>query len=104
MANMLRVGKVATTIRKEGLETKIRFHQTDVVSFDDNQIKLDTGGWFTKTTKTRMNQASHQFNLGFRVYQRKGFWYVFYHGKVYSFSNSQTLILNRSNNQFPPVS
>lgn len=40
-------------------------------------VRLNTGGYFTKTTKKRMNQFAEMFNLGFRVVQDKGNWYVF---------------------------
>jgi hypothetical protein len=32
-----------------------------------------------------MNQASNQFGLGFRVYQKEWVWYVEYKGKVMPF-------------------
>ena len=56
--------------------TDCRYHSTDVVSFNAKKVILRTGGWMTKTTKDRMNQASAQFGLGFSVTQRKGVWYV----------------------------
>ena len=76
MSQTKKLGPTATTVRQEGNTTIVRYHDTDVVSFDDSVVTLDTGGWFTKTTKARMNQASAQFNLGFRVYAEKGIWYV----------------------------
>ena len=70
------VGKVATSIRTEDGKTRVRYHATDVVAFDNDEIILDTGGWWTTTTKTRMNQASRQFGLGFSVFQRDWAWFV----------------------------
>lgn len=78
MTQIRRVSGVATSIRQEDGYTKVRYHNTDVVCFNDKHIILDSGGWQTATTKTRMNQASNQFNLGFHVYQEKGEWYVSY--------------------------
>lgn len=72
----LKVQGVATNTRHENGDTIIRYHQTDVVRFNDKQIILNTGGWFTNTTKLRMNQASHQYGLGFGVCQEKGAWYI----------------------------
>ena len=37
---------------------------------------LDTCGWKSATTKTRMNQAANQFGLPYRVYQKDYVWYV----------------------------
>lgn len=71
-----RVSGVATNTRSEDGYTIIRYHDTDVVKFNDNEVVLQTGGWFTMTTKTRMNQASNQFGLGYTVYQKNHTWYA----------------------------
>lgn len=77
MAQTQRIGKHATYIftNSEGF-TVVKYHNTDVVAFNDTTILLNTGGWFTNTTKTRMNQASNIFNLGFRVFQKDFNFYV----------------------------
>lgn len=77
MAQTQKVGKTATTISTgaDGV-TRVTYHSTDVVSFDEHFILLDTGGWRTYTTKIRMNQAANQFGLDFRIYQSKGDWYL----------------------------
>ena len=82
MTNAL-VKKTATSIRVEDLGfttpmpiTIVRYHDTDIVIISEHVITLDTGGWFTPTTKRRMNEASKEFNLGFTVYQLDGLWYV----------------------------
>lgn len=71
-------GARATTIlaSPNGGFTNITYHQTVVVSFSDSAVILRSGGYRTATTKTRMNQASNQFGLGYSVYQEKGDWYV----------------------------
>jgi hypothetical protein len=58
--------------------TVVTYHATPVVKFNEYEIILNTGGWKTYTTKTRMNQASHQYNLGYSVNQYKGKWVVDY--------------------------
>ena len=70
------IGRTATKVEHRGLETFVRYHNTDVVQFDSLYITLNTGGWETATTKLRMNQASNQFNLGFSVYQKDFQWFV----------------------------
>ena len=70
------IGRTATKVEHRGLETFVRYHNTDVVQFDSQYITLNTGGWETATTKLRMNQASNQFNLGFSVYQKDFQWFV----------------------------
>jgi len=76
MAQLSQVGKLATTIRAEGDSTVVRYHSTDVVSFNARQVRLMTDGYLTSTTKARMNQASNQFKLGYRVFQKRYRWYV----------------------------
>ncbi len=76
MAAIDTIGRRATTIRTKKERTIVRYHWTDVVSFSDKTVRLDSNGWQTPTTKNRMNQASNQFGLGFRVWQKDFVWYV----------------------------
>ena len=76
-------------------QIEIIYHQTAVVTYDFEQIILNTGGWWTRSTKTRMNQASEVLGLGFRVFQKKGDWFVDYKNDVLPFTEN-TLELNRN--------
>ena len=76
MAQQYTLGKTSTTVATNEGITRITYHRTVVVAFDGNKITLDSGGWYTNTTKTRMNQASNQFELGFSVYQKDHIWFV----------------------------
>ena len=50
----------------------IMLHGTCVVKIHPNNLAtLNTGGWYTPTTKDRINQYSPV-----RVYQQKGEWYL----------------------------
>jgi hypothetical protein len=75
---------VTTTNRECGYAygeiTRVRYHSTNVVTFDKYSIQLQSGGWHTATTKLRMNQASARFNLGFHVSQRNFEWFITYKG------------------------
>jgi hypothetical protein len=66
-----------TTIHttKEGYTTVV-YHSTPIVSYNSHEITLNTGGFWTATTKKKMNQVSDMFNLGYKVYQKKGQWFV----------------------------
>jgi len=68
-------------------------HHTQIVAATkDGQIILDTGGYFSATTRTAMNQASYQFDLGFGVYQKKGEWFATWKDQVFPFlGNTLTL-------------
>ncbi len=56
--------------------TYVQYHATNIVEFDGDTVTLNSGGWQSVTTKRKMNQASHQFGLGYGVYQRNHVWYV----------------------------
>lgn len=77
MAQMHTIGTTATSVftDDDGF-TKVIYHSTPVVKFNDEKIVLNSGGWWTATTKNRMNQTANQFRLGFNVFQKDYDWYV----------------------------
>lgn len=85
MTQLTQIGRVATTVKNIDGYTVITYHYTDVVRFNENEIVLNSNGWRTLTTKTRMNQASQQFGLGFAVYQINRKWFVSYKGDTFEF-------------------
>lgn len=91
MAQQYKVGTHKTNIvNLEGL-TSVVYHNTAVVQFNDKKIILNSGGWETATTKSRMNQTSNQYNLGFDVYQVNFTWYVNYKDDVIPFVDGMEL-------------
>tara|TARA_R100000908_G_C3735598_1_gene133633 strand:- start:718 stop:1005 length:288 start_codon:yes stop_codon:yes gene_type:complete len=92
MASLDTIGSHKTSVFTHENTTFVKYHWTNVVSFNEDTITLNTGGFETNTTKTRMNQTSNQFDLGFRVYQKNFDWFVEYDGKTFEFlSNELTL-------------
>jgi hypothetical protein len=87
---MKNIGTTATSV-KPG---RVTYHGTDVVTWDNDTITLNTGGWFTVTTKARMNQTASQFNLGFTVYQKARVWYINFQGNIITFTDI-TITLHR---------
>jgi hypothetical protein len=90
-------GKRNATRRKVGNNTYaeilhdgsvgIMLHSTYVVTIHaDDTYTLRTGGWYTPTTKDRMNQYSAA-----RVYQEKGEWYVRSNGRVFPYIEGMTI-------------
>lgn len=75
-------------------KTTVTFWNTDIVKFDSKTITLNSGSYRTATTKTRMNQSSNQFNLGYTVTQENYKWYVYFAGKKFVFDDG--MILNRN--------
>ena len=84
---------VHTTIETVDGWTRMVYHKTCVAQFKSfghvpldgklnipsvkYDVRLNTGGFFTKTTKKRMNEFAEMFGLPFRVVQDKGEWFVF---------------------------
>jgi len=65
-----------TTWVDKGDSGTVVYIHTDIVSWKDGQITLNSDGWQTVTTKRKMNQAAHQFALGFGVFQKDYDWFV----------------------------
>jgi hypothetical protein len=92
MARTRQLGKTATSVRTENGVTSVRYRNTDVVKFDSKTITLNSGRWLTATTKTRMNQAANQFDLGFQVSQKDFLWTVrLANGKQIEFKDGMTI-------------
>jgi hypothetical protein len=92
--------KVHTTEREEGGKTHIKYHTTDVVSFDSNEITLRDGGWMTSSTKKRINQASTEHGLGISIFQHKNDWFVAYKGKTIPFRDEMTINRERGDTHY----
>jgi hypothetical protein len=67
-----------TVVLDDGDVVQVILHKTCVFEWArvSNTATLRTGGWFTVTTKARINQAFAQFNLPYCVFQRAGKWFV----------------------------
>lgn len=79
MAQTNTIGTHATIVRHFGNgNVAVNYHDTRVVLANGNTgaVRLDSGGWKTQTTKTRMNQFANQYGMKFRVFQLRGDWYV----------------------------
>jgi len=50
----------------------VRFHDTQVVVHYPDRVVLNSGGWYTRSTKLRFNQYSD-----IRVYSKAGVWYAY---------------------------
>ena len=94
MGQVTTVGKVATSVKRDEQGTlTVRYHWTDVVTVTaKGKITLNHGGYMTHTTKTRMNQTSFQFGLGFQVYQKDFHWFVAIDGHVIDFDHNPLVI------------
>ena len=91
MGQMQTIGKTATVVYFAHNMTRVRYHQTEVVQFNDKLIVLNSNGWTTATTKNRMNQTSNQFGLDYYVFQKDFEWFVDFNGKTLEFSDRMIL-------------
>lgn len=95
MPQMDNIGKHKTTIQSSGDVTVVTYHATPIVTINHREgtVTLDSGGWRTKTTKTRMNQAASEFNLPYHIYQKRYKWYVDYYNYTLFFIDGMKLPL-----------
>ena len=91
MARQDTIGRRATTVSFDRGHIKVVYHSTAVVRFNMDEIILNRGGWKTPTTKSRMNQTSNQFMLGFTVFQKDFDWFVDYRHQTFEFEDGMTL-------------
>ena len=85
------IGSHKTRVDKNDNVIRVRYWNTDVVTVGPEFIVLDNGGYWTNTTKRRMNQASEEYGLGYHVFQKKGDWFVEYGNKTLPFSNGMKI-------------
>jgi hypothetical protein len=74
------------------------YHSTAIVTlYSNGNIKLDHGGWETRTTLTRLSHALAALGLG-GVFQRRGSWYLtFPDGGTLPYVNGQVFYRESSN-------
>ena len=71
-------------IKREGGRIALRLHSTDIVTWNaDGSATLNTGGWRTVTTKSRINAATSA-----RLYQKGGVWF---HGDGHPFEDGDVI-------------
>ena len=69
-------------------------HRTAIAVYDHNTqaLKLNTGGWHSNTTKSRLNAILDELIAGARVYQHKFNWYVKYNFATHNFNDGMILV------------
>jgi hypothetical protein len=90
---VMAIGRNNTTVvREDDGSVVVTLHSTHIVKIDGGGIvTLDSGGYMTNTTKTRMNQVAEGFHLNFAVYQRNHQWYVKVPGGDLDFEDGMTI-------------
>jgi hypothetical protein len=96
------IGQYKTVVLADDGKTKVVYYETAVVTFDNDTIILDTGGWETRSTKTRMNQASRQFDLGYQVRQVRGKWVITFRRESHPY-DTERVRLDRLTGRVTPL-
>ena len=68
-------------------------HRTAIAVYDHNTqaLKLNTGGWQTVTTKSRLNAILQGLIAGASVFQRDFMWYLNYNNVTHHFIDGMIL-------------
>lgn len=85
--------KRATTVIDDGEGfTACIYHQTKVVRWSEDSVILNSGGYQSATTKTRMNEVSREYGLGYHVFQKDHVWFVqLPSGETVEFTDGMTI-------------
>jgi len=75
--NSNRIGSHKTSVVNDDNKLLVTYHSTIVVKIVNNRyVILKSDDWLTNTTKRRMNQASNEYRLNYRVFQKGWAWFV----------------------------
>ena len=68
-------------------------HRTAIAVYDHNTqaLKLNTGGWYSVTTKSRLNAILSELIAGARVFQKQFDWYLSYNNQTVDFWDNMIL-------------
>ena len=68
-------------------------HRTAIATYDHNTqaVKLNTGGWHSNTTKSRLNAILQGIIGGASVYQKAFDWYLSYNNQTVDFWDGMIL-------------
>ena len=69
-------------------------HRTAIATYDHNNqaLKLNTGGYTSNTTKSRLNAILDELMYGAKVFQKNWDWYLSYNNQTVDFWDGMILI------------
>ncbi len=71
-------------------------HQIATLDHNTNAVKLDSCGYETVTTKSRLNAILEEVKYGCRVFQKNWNWFVSYQGTTTDFVDGMILLDTQS--------
>ena len=71
----------------------IVLHRTAIAVYDhkNQALKLNTGGWYSVTTKSRLNAILQGLIAGASVYQKNFNWFLSYNNQTHDFMDGMIL-------------
>ena len=71
----------------------IVLHRTAIAVYDhkNQALKLNTGGWYSVTTKSRLNAILQELIAGARVFQKDFNWFLSYNNQTHDFMDGMIL-------------
>ena len=71
----------------------IVLHRTAIAVYDHNTqaLKLNTGGWHSVTTKSRLNAILQEVKYGASVFQKNFNWFLSYNNQTHDFNDGMIL-------------
>ncbi len=92
--NSKKIGNNTYQINYKNGNKSIRLHLTDVITFYPNgNISFNSGGWFTPTTKNRINDFN---NNGYNITQKKHIWYISRYNNIDQFVFYDGITFNKN--------
>ena len=81
-----------TTMHIDKDTVNVVHHSTKIIEHNlvNKTIKLNNGGWFSKTTKDRMHSYLIE-NASYRLYQKKGDWFLDQVDKLNDYKTIKTI-------------
>jgi len=72
----------------------IVLHRTAIAVYDHNlkAVKLNSGGWHSVTTKSRLNAILQEVKYGASVFQKNFNWFLSYNNQTVDFFDGMILI------------
>ena len=68
----------------------LRHHHTDIIKLDRRMYAtLDNGGWYSVTTKKKLNSVLNEFNVS--IVQKSFIWYIYDKSNGKQFQNGMVL-------------
>ena len=93
MPSMNHLSKNNTTLANRNGIHVLTLHSTEIVHHNPatGEVTLNSGGWQTATTRTRINQYMNTRGLNVGIFQKAREWFVSANGQILPFRDGMTV-------------